>query len=102
MILSKILLKKKYKANHYIGVGICLFALFGLVLTDYLTSTNDSSSNLTATKILIGNALCLASAFCFAAQNVGIEYTMKESNLDPFEILSSLGFFGFLFSIFQT
>eukprot|EP01080_Neovahlkampfia_damariscottae_P006268 gene6268-10275_t len=102
MILSKILLKKKYKVNHYLGVGICLFALFGLVVADYLTLSENSNEELTALKILIGNGLCLASAFCFSAQNVGVEYTMKESNLDPFEILSTMGFFGFCFSVLQT
>jgi drug/metabolite transporter (DMT)-like permease len=101
MILSKFLLKRKYRINHYFGVVICLLGLLFLVLMDYFTSDNSSESSQSARNILIGNILCCFSAFCFACQNVGIEYLMEESQMDSFEILSSLGFFGILVSSFQ-
>ncbi len=67
MLLSRLLLKSRYRRLHLVGVALCVTGLGVTVLSDkMITGTEDSSYP----HALLGDGLCLAGAALYAASNV--------------------------------
>jgi solute carrier family 35, member F1/2 len=63
MILSILMLQRKYKWNHFVGVLICLFGIIGLIFGDYLFTIEASK---TAKEILFGNICTIVATIFYA------------------------------------
>ncbi|XP_004075546.1 solute carrier family 35 member F2 [Oryzias latipes] len=95
MLLSWWILKTRYKAAHYVAVGLCLLGVGAMVGADLLAGRDQGSTS----NILLGDALVLLSAVLYAVSNVAQEYTVK--NLSRVEFLGMLGLFGTVISTLQ-
>lgn len=102
MILSWIILKKKYRWNHFLGVFICLFGTGFLVVFEYIFSEKSKNSSW---EIIIGNLLVIISSFLYSTSNLGCEYVMRNEDShiqNSLEYFSSFTFFAFFINALQT
>ncbi|XP_034557666.1 solute carrier family 35 member F2-like [Notolabrus celidotus] len=95
MILSRWVLKTRYRPVHYVGVCICLLGVGAMVGADLLSERDQGSTS----NILLGDGLVLLSATLYAVSNVCQEYTVK--NLSREEFLGMVGLFGTVISTAQ-
>lgn len=118
MILSKVILRVKYKWTHYVGVMLCLAGLSVLVLSDYLDQkpvTEEQPQQAASWHWLLGDALCLVGAVLYAISNVGQEYALKHERhtkvdqqdrphevYNGVEYLAWMGMFGSIISAIQV
>ncbi|XP_074536105.1 solute carrier family 35 member F2-like [Halichoeres trimaculatus] len=95
MILSRWVLKTRYRPVHYVGVCICILGVGAMVGADLLSGRDQGSTS----NILLGDGLVLLSATLYAVSNVCQEYTVK--NLSREEFLGMVGLFGTVISTVQ-
>uniref|UniRef100_UPI0037E85995 solute carrier family 35 member F2-like n=1 Tax=Semicossyphus pulcher TaxID=241346 RepID=UPI0037E85995 len=95
MILSRWVLKTRYRPVHYVAVCICLLGVGAMVGADLLSGRDQGSTS----NILLGDGLVLLSATLYAVSNVCQEYTVK--NLSRVEFLGMVGLFGTVISTIQ-
>ncbi|KAJ8386628.1 hypothetical protein AAFF_G00168600 [Aldrovandia affinis] len=95
MVLSWIFLKTRYRAVHYVAVGVCLLGVGAMVGADLLAGRDQGSTSY----VLLGDGLVLISAALYAVSNVCQEYTVK--NLSRTEFLGMVGLFGTIISGIQ-
>ncbi|CAJ1064868.1 solute carrier family 35 member F2-like [Xyrichtys novacula] len=95
MILSRLVLKTRYRPVHYVGVFTCLLGVGAMVGADLLSGRDQGSTS----NILLGDGLVLLSATLYAVSNVCQEYTVK--NLSRVEFLGMVGLFGTVISTIQ-
>ncbi|XP_052245353.1 solute carrier family 35 member F2-like isoform X2 [Dreissena polymorpha] len=88
MILSRLCLGARYRAQHLIGAVICLLGMTGLVLTDILVGKNDNS----ASNVALGDVLIIVGASLYGVSNVCEEYVVR--TYDKVEFLAMVGLFG--------
>lgn len=113
MLLSSYLLQRKYSKRHFWGIGICLFGIIVLILSDLYnppssasgTDNNSSAEDTTApvspfsSSALWGDFLCIIASTLYAISNVGQEYIVKQYNRNEF--LGMMGGIGTILSVFQ-
>ncbi|KAM3869013.1 solute carrier family 35 member F2-like [Diretmus argenteus] len=95
MLLSRFLLKTRYRLVHFVAVAICLLGVGAMVGADLLAGRDQGSTS----DVLLGDGLVLLSAVLYAVSNVCQEYTVK--NLSRIEFLGMMGLFGTLISGIQ-
>jgi solute carrier family 35 protein F1/2 len=79
MVLSRILLKRRFYWTHFVGVVICVIGIGTLVAGDYFFAKQEQSqAEWTLSSALFGDLLCIAGAVCYAISNVAQEYVMKK------------------------
>ena len=88
MLFTRVILSKVFHLHHYVGVVFCVF---GGVMTIYMDST-DKATSPTGKSEAYGDALAVIAALMYGLGDAVAEYTVK--NLDRFEYLGMLGFFG--------
>ncbi|ETV97924.1 hypothetical protein, variant 2 [Aphanomyces invadans] len=78
MFLSITFLHAKYSTQHYTGVGLCLFGICFLVVSDIINCKDASfTSDSFNTTALFGDALSLLGATIYGVSNVAQEYFVK-------------------------
>ncbi|XP_057685104.1 solute carrier family 35 member F2-like [Corythoichthys intestinalis] len=95
MVLSRWLLKARYRPIHYVAVSVCLLGVGAMVGADLLAGRDQGS----ASNMLLGDGLVLLSATLYGISNVWQEYTVK--NRSRLEFLGMLGLFGVIISSVQ-
>ncbi|XP_077468414.1 solute carrier family 35 member F2-like isoform X2 [Stigmatopora argus] len=95
MLLSRWLLKTRYRPAHYAAVGVGLLGVGAMVGADLLAGRDQGS----ASDALLGDGLVLVSATLYAVSNVWQEYTVK--NRSRLEFLGMLGLYGAVISSVQ-
>ncbi|XP_078142750.1 solute carrier family 35 member F2-like [Centroberyx gerrardi] len=95
MVLSRFLLKTRYRPVHFVAVAVCLLGVGAMVGADLLAGRDQGSTS----DVLLGDGLVLLSAVLYAVSNVCQEYTVK--NLSRVEFLGMMGLFGTLISGMQ-
>lgn len=88
LLLSRFLLRIKYKWIHVTGVVICLVGVSCLVWADIEEGVPLGLGN----DRLIGDVLCLAGAFLYGLSNVAQEFLVK--TFDMVEFLGMIGVWG--------
>ncbi|ETV97923.1 hypothetical protein, variant 1 [Aphanomyces invadans] len=95
MFLSITFLHAKYSTQHYTGVGLCLFGICFLVVSDIINCKDASfTSDSFNTTALFGDALSLLGATIYGVSNVAQEYFVKTKSRSEF--LGNLGLYGFV------
>ncbi|RLO09843.1 hypothetical protein DYB28_004621 [Aphanomyces astaci] len=78
MFLSITFLHAKYATQHYAGVGLCLFGICFLIVSDIMNYKDSSfASDSFNTTALVGDALSLLGATIYGVSNVAQEYFVK-------------------------
>ncbi|XP_043930215.1 solute carrier family 35 member F1 [Protopterus annectens] len=95
LLLSWFFLLVRYKAVHFIGVGVCLLGMGCMVGADVLVGRQQGAGE----NKLLGDLLVLAGATLYGISNVCEEYIVK--NLSRVEFLGMIGLFGSFFSGIQ-
>eukprot|EP00117_Sycon_ciliatum_P027157 scpid66470/ scgid22123/ Solute carrier family 35 member F2 len=91
MLLSRFVLRSRFKLGHYIGVAVCVIGMATLIVTDYFHNYRDEGQDAKSKHSqIIGDLLCLLGAFLYATSNVCEEYLVKR--IDVSEFLGMLGF----------
>ena len=119
-LLSKAFLKAKFRATHYIGIGLCLVGISLIVVSDsafpptnYSTVSHVSVTSLPVINMTtalpmppfclhtkaVGDVLCIAGSVLYGMSNVAEEKLVKSSAV--LEFIGLLGAWGFFFSIIQ-
>ena len=98
LVLSLVLLKIRYKVSHYIGISICLVGISIGFLNDFLHLSDEKQ---TASRPILGDFLALIGAFCYALENVIMEYLIKKPG-DVFNILGFIGAFGVMTTVVEA
>lgn len=97
MIVSRILLKRKYDKMHYIGAAVCLGGVLVNILGDYeydvKASTDDEEWEPYPDKV-VGDILAFAGAVMFGCLHVFQEVMVQDYG-GPNEYLGLVGFFGY-------
>ncbi len=103
VLLSFIVLKRKYSVIQLVSISISLGGLGLVIASDTLRGRWDSGGSLKSA--WIGDVICVGSSFLYACQNVLQEYVLKKlgsTGLAPNrEYLGMLGFFGLVISSVQ-
>ncbi|KAF0701974.1 hypothetical protein AaE_016208 [Aphanomyces astaci] len=95
MFLSITFLHAKYATQHYAGVGLCLFGICFLIVSDIMNYKDSSfASDSFNTTALVGDALSLLGATIYGVSNVAQEYFVKTKSRSEF--LGNLGLHGFV------
>ncbi|RHZ14944.1 hypothetical protein DYB37_005205 [Aphanomyces astaci] len=95
MFLSITFLHAKYATQHYAGVGLCLFGICFLIVSDIMNYKDSSfASDSFNTTALVGDALSLLGATIYGISNVAQEYFVKTKSRSEF--LGNLGLHGFV------
>ncbi|MBN3303255.1 S35F1 protein, partial [Amia calva] len=95
LLLSWFFLLVRYKAVHFIGVGVCLLGMGCMVGADVLVGRQQGFGD----HKLLGDLLVLAGATLYGISNVCEEFIVK--NLSRVEFLGMIGLFGSFFSGIQ-
>ncbi|XP_048387017.1 solute carrier family 35 member F1 [Stegostoma tigrinum] len=95
LLLSWFFLLVRYKALHFIGVGVCLLGMGCMVGADVLVGRHQGTGD----NKLLGDLLVLAGATLYGISNVCEEFIVK--NLSRVEFLGMIGLFGSFFSGIQ-
>ncbi|XP_051880746.1 solute carrier family 35 member F2 [Pristis pectinata] len=95
LLLSWFFLLVRYKALHFIGVGVCLLGMGCMVGADVLVGRHQGAGD----NKLLGDLLVLAGATLYGISNVCEEFIVK--NLSRVEFLGMIGLFGSFFSGIQ-
>ncbi|TRY58204.1 hypothetical protein DNTS_017415 [Danionella cerebrum] len=95
LLLSWFFLLVRYKALHYVGVGVCLLGMGCMVGADVLVGRQQGLGD----QKLLGDLLVLAGATLYGISNVCEEFIVK--NLSRVEFLGMMGLFGSFFSGIQ-
>ncbi|XP_029903177.1 solute carrier family 35 member F1 [Myripristis murdjan] len=95
LLLSWFFLLVRYKAAHFIGVGVCLLGTGCMVGADVLVGQQQGSGE----QKLLGDLLVLAGATLYGISNVCEEFIVK--NWSRVEFLGMMGLFGSFFSGIQ-
>uniref|UniRef100_A0A8C4RNU7 Solute carrier family 35 member F1 n=1 Tax=Erpetoichthys calabaricus TaxID=27687 RepID=A0A8C4RNU7_ERPCA len=95
LLLSWFFLLVRYKAVHFIGVGVCLLGMGCMVGADVLVGRQQGLGE----HKLLGDLLVLAGATLYGISNVCEEFIVK--NLSRVEFLGMIGLFGSFFSGIQ-
>jgi solute carrier family 35, member F1/2 len=92
MLFSRFIMSKHFRCHHYVGVLLCVI---GGSLTLYMDteSTNESRDHI-STSSYIGDILAVSAALMYGLGDTIAEYWVKQ--LDRYEYLGMLGFFGIL------
>ncbi|XP_041353589.1 solute carrier family 35 member F6-like [Gigantopelta aegis] len=91
-ILSKIFLKRKLQAIHWLGM---IVTMLGLVLVG-CSSVFQNHHGTSASHTLLGIALIIGSQLVSASQMVIEELFLKSRNFNPLQVVGMEGTFGFL------
>ncbi len=81
MVLSRILLKRRFYWTHIAGVIICVVGIVVLVIGDYIFVEPHEDVGWTWSRALLGDALCIGASICYAISNVAQEFVMKREEL---------------------
>ncbi|XP_064197318.1 solute carrier family 35 member F1 [Anguilla rostrata] len=95
LLLSWFFLLVRYKAVHFVGVGVCLLGIGCMVGADVLVGRQQGLGD----HKLLGDLLVLAGATLYGISNVCEEFIVK--NLSRVEFLGMMGLFGSFFSGIQ-
>ncbi|GCB66976.1 hypothetical protein scyTo_0000667, partial [Scyliorhinus torazame] len=95
LLLSWFFLLVRYKALHFIGVGVCLLGMGCMVGADVLVGRHQGTGD----NKLLGDLLVLAGATLYGISNVCEEFIVK--NMSRVEFLGMIGLFGSFFSGIQ-
>ncbi|KAG7465664.1 hypothetical protein MATL_G00156000 [Megalops atlanticus] len=95
LLLSWFFLLVRYKAAHYVGVGVCLLGVGCMIGADVLVGRQQGMGD----HKLLGDLLVLAGATLYGISNVCEEFIVK--NLSRVEFLGMIGLFGSFFSGIQ-
>uniref|UniRef100_A0A8C8JAD4 Solute carrier family 35 member F1 n=2 Tax=Oncorhynchus TaxID=8016 RepID=A0A8C8JAD4_ONCTS len=95
LLLSWFFLLVRYKAVHFVGVGVCLLGIGLMVGTDVLVGRQQGLGD----HKLLGDLLVLGGATLYGISNVCEEFIVK--NLSRVEFLGMMGLFGSFFSGIQ-
>ncbi|XP_030627721.1 solute carrier family 35 member F1 [Chanos chanos] len=95
LLLSWFFLLVRYKAVHFVGVGVCLLGMGCMVGADVLVGRQQGMGD----HKLLGDLLVLAGATLYGISNVCEEFIVK--NLSRVEFLGMIGLFGSFFSGIQ-
>ncbi|KAG9347502.1 hypothetical protein JZ751_005069 [Albula glossodonta] len=95
LLLSWFFLLVRYKAVHFVGVGVCLLGMGCMVGADVLVGRQQGLGD----HKLLGDLLVLAGATLYGISNVCEEFIVK--NLSRVEFLGMMGLFGSFFSGIQ-
>ncbi|CAN6328064.1 unnamed protein product [Urochloa humidicola] len=94
IILTRYTLGTRYSLWQFVGAGVCVAGLALALLSDAKSPDEDLG------KIpLLGDALVIAGTVCYALNNVGQEYCVK--NKDRVEVVAMTGLFGSLVTVVQ-
>ena len=103
VVLSYIVLKRRYRMLEIVAMFICLCGLGLVILSDSIRerwSGDDNGKN-----PWVGDLFCVASSFLYACQNVLQEYILKGMEAKPVssgtEYMGMLGLCGFTISVIQ-
>ncbi|RLN30655.1 hypothetical protein C2845_PM05G36420 [Panicum miliaceum] len=92
IILTWYVLGTRYSLWQFVGAGACVAGLALALLSDAKSPDEQDPGKIP----LLGDALVIAGTVCFAFNNVGQEYCVK--NKDRVEVVAMLGLFGSLMS----
>ncbi|XP_041717083.1 solute carrier family 35 member F1 isoform X2 [Coregonus clupeaformis] len=95
LLLSWFFLLVRYKAVHFVGVGVCLLGIGLMVGTDVLVGRQQGLGD----HKLLGDLLVLGGATLYGISNVCEEFIVK--NMSRVEFLGMMGLFGSFFSGIQ-
>ncbi|XP_010881328.1 solute carrier family 35 member F1 [Esox lucius] len=95
LLLSWFFLLVRYKAVHFVGVGVCLLGIGCMVGADVLVGRQQGLGD----NKLLGDLLVLGGATLYGISNVCEEFIVK--NLSRVEFLGMMGLFGSFFSGIQ-
>ncbi|KAG7509426.1 solute carrier family 35 member F1 [Solea senegalensis] len=95
LLLSWFFLLVRYKAAHFVGVGLCLLGIGCMVGADLLLGRQQGLGE----QKLFGDLLVLGGATLYGISNVSQEFIVK--NLSRVEFLGMMGLFGSFFSGIQ-
>ncbi|PUZ65757.1 hypothetical protein GQ55_3G250400 [Panicum hallii var. hallii] len=95
IILTWYVLATRYSLWQFVGAGACVAGLALALLSDAKSPDEQDPGKIP----LLGDALVIAGTVCYAFNNVGQEYCVK--NKDRVEIVAMLGLFGSLVSVVQ-
>ncbi|KAK6488716.1 solute carrier family 35 member F1 [Huso huso] len=95
LLLSWFFLLVRYKAVHFIGIGVCLLGIGCMVGADVLAGRQQGLGE----HKLLGDLLVLGGATLYGISNVCEEFIVK--NLSRVEFLGMIGLFGSFFSGIQ-
>uniref|UniRef100_A0A8C7DVJ5 Solute carrier family 35 member F1 n=1 Tax=Oncorhynchus kisutch TaxID=8019 RepID=A0A8C7DVJ5_ONCKI len=95
LLLSWFFLLVRYKAVHFVGVGVCLLGIGCMVGADVLVGRQQGLGD----HKLLGDLLVLGGAMLYGISNVCEEFIVK--NLSRVEFLGMMGLFGSFFSGIQ-
>ncbi|XP_037417734.1 solute carrier family 35 member F2-like [Triticum dicoccoides] len=95
IILTWYALGTRYSFWQFLGAGTCVAGLALVLLSDAKTPDAQDPNKIP----LLGDALVIAGAVCYAFSNVGEEYCVKKN--DRVEVVAMLGLFGVLVSTIQ-
>ncbi|XP_038824016.1 solute carrier family 35 member F1-like [Salvelinus namaycush] len=95
LLLSWFFLLVRYKAVHFVGVGVCLLGIGCMVGADVLVGRQQGLGE----HKLLGDLLVLGGAMLYGISNVCEEFIVK--NLSRVEFLGMMGLFGSFFSGIQ-
>nr|XP_020467164.1 solute carrier family 35 member F1 isoform X2 [Monopterus albus] len=95
LLLSWFFLLVRYKAVHFVGVGLCLLGIGCMVGADILLGRQQGFGE----QKLFGDLLVLGGATLYGISNVCEEFIVK--NLSRVEFLGMMGLFGSFFSGIQ-
>eukprot|EP01135_Chromosphaera_perkinsii_P000254 Nk52_evm23s62 gene=Nk52_evmTU23s62 len=110
LLISIVAFKARYIGTHYLGVAVCVFGIFSLLISDCSQKdifggggnlpSDDPPQSPAAKNPLLGDVLCLCGALLYAISNSGQEYFVK--NVHRLEMLTFVGLFGSLVSACQA
>ncbi|XP_041106973.1 solute carrier family 35 member F1-like [Polyodon spathula] len=95
LLLSWFFLLVRYKAVHFVGIGVCLLGIGCMVGADVLAGRQQGLGE----HKLLGDLLVLGGATLYGISNVCEEFIVK--NLSRVEFLGMIGLFGSFFSGIQ-
>lgn len=94
MICSIILLKRKYKRNHFIGVFFCLVGLFITIFSDSSTVNADTDTNLSNNEqgpkekeygtAVLGDIVAIVGAITYGLNDTLCELTVKNRSVNEY------------------
>ena len=96
MLISFFLLRSRYQWKHYLGVGLCIAGVLGIIANDTWILGDEHRGDRKSESSLFGDLIALTGAFLYACSNVLQEKMVKYGEREQY--VGRIGLFGMGFS----